>query len=416
MWGFNQMMIRCQSAQTQKAALPGKDNGGEVHFWFGNPGPVNPTIIDPVIEEAGLTYPFYVAEAVATGSITVQGTPQIKRRPNGSMYTSGGSPVQFITPAGYGYTPPVLTSFSGAVRIGAGTVSHPITSAGGIGAISLSGTHAANFTANQSGGNWTLDSVGSLALGAYSVVARVTNPQGDFADIPMTVDVVASIPYAVQSDFNGTNNATTHTDTSGNVWTGSGSAALISTTAPYEGSASAYVSGTTSSGRWTTPNNAKYVMNREFWMEVVIRLNAMQNPLLGTLQTVLAKWHTQTVAGKSWRFVVLNNGSLQFRYSLTGGDDFIACTSAAGVITAGVNIPIAAERASDGYIRLYANGVMVAKSSEPILRAFKDNTSVLTVGAQSEGFGPSNGYFDRFRFRMMQRVGSDAGYTAPLAD
>lgn len=164
----------------------------------------------------------------------------------------------------------------------------------------------------------------------------------------------------------------------------------------------------------TVPNHADWRIGAGDLF--TIKCRARFAAISGTHQ-IVGQWHTSGDR-RSWALFAVNNGTdaidvLRFVFSTDGSTGTVdaTATTTTGAITTGVWYDIVVTRISDGVIRMYLDGVLVASTTHA--GAFYANTAdPLAIGGSDAGASSTNGHIDQVE--IIRNVGTNfTGFTPP---
>jgi hypothetical protein len=252
------------------------------------------------------------------------------------------------------------------------------------------------------------DTVSSTAKLKLKANASITE-SNDTVSSASTM-AVATDPYftnvVLLAGFDGLNNATTYTEESpvARVATFVGDA-KITTTSPMIGTGSTVFDG--SGDRITFPDSPDWVFPSEFTIEFFASSPSWP---VGTNYFMIQ----DTGAGNSSFNIQHNSTSIvTFQWYLDGSNVAYSLQTTTAGLTTNTPTHFAVDRDSNGKMRMYINGVMVASQTNATGPNFNSTTS-LSLGGHSVGFGYFTGNLDEVRItKGVARYKTDTSFTVP---
>lgn len=208
--------------------------------------------------------------------------------------------------------------------------------------------------------------------------------------------------------FNGVDGATTFSndEIGGLALTASGTGSALTTATVLEGTSSLTLTG---AGQVSITSSSAFVFAASTPFTVACKF---RTPAVAALQVLLSRW--RLAAFKSWHLQITAAGALRFMMSAAGTLDSYILNSADGVVLPDTNYEVMVDRDASNNVRIYLNGVMVAKSTTAITSF--DSAMVFWIGGDRASDGSAldrfTGIVDDVRIsNVAAACGSDAGYT-----
>jgi hypothetical protein len=234
--------------------------------------------------------------------------------------------------------------------------------------------------------------------------------RGGVMNEPVEPPVPPPYEWLAQWTFEGADGSTTlPADLIGGKTISALAGAALSTTTPLEGVSSLLLDGVDDSAV-VGDNDMWFLSTNQFG--IMIKFNVTS---VGALQILLSQFRALN-GSRAWRMSVTALGAINFLWSVDGIVTAGTVASANATISAGVNYEALVTKDTDGYIRLYLNGVMVAKSGAPVTSVIRQAATSLRFGCDSDSANVTTnflgGRIDDVRINNIASPNyGDAGYT-----
>jgi hypothetical protein len=220
----------------------------------------------------------------------------------------------------------------------------------------------------------------------------------------------APFAWLVNWTFEGAHGATTFpADVIAGVGVSGIAGAQLTIVNPLEGLSSLLLDGSTQSA-FASDNDFWYLGTGQFAIRLRFNIGTV-----GALSVLLSQFRALN-GSRAWRFSITALSAINFLWSVDGIVTAGTLASVDGAITAGVDYEAMVTRDADGFVRIYLNGVMVAKSGAAVTSNIRQVTTSLRFGCDSDSANVTTNFLEGgLDLVSINNIASpnygDAGYT-----